>query len=290
MPSEKRARQRAARREKRAAELKRIKRRRTLRRGLWLLALVAGIVGVVLLISSGSSKKQSATSKSTTTTSTSTTFPPPSTTPLTTTAVKAACPTAHETERIVLFKTASKSSGPPRCISPTSVWDATFETSVGSFVVRMPAAQSYAAVNNFVFLARWNYYDGTFFHRVIEGFVVQGGDPSGTGSGGPHHFPGYSFTGNTPPKSCQAKKDCYPLGSLAMANTGSPTTNGSQFFVVTGSAGESLPPHYTLFGHVTKGMKVVDKIDSYGAPASSSTGTPKVRVYLLKVMVSKVKG
>ncbi len=102
-------------------------------------------------------------------------------------------------------------NGPPKdCIGKTSVWDATFHTTKGTFVVEMDAAKSYAAVNNFVFLALYRYYDGTFFHRVIPGFMDQGGDPSGLGTGGPQHFPGYTFTGNTPPKSCTARGTATP--------------------------------------------------------------------------------
>ncbi len=284
MPTEKRARQRAARYQKQAELQRRQKRRRSIRRGASMAVIAAAIVGIVIALSSGTpAKKHHEAAASTTTTST---FPVPSTQPLTTTAVVPTCPPAGEAKRVVLFKAA-----PPHCIAPSSVWNATFDTSVGSFVVRMDAAKSYAAVNNFVFLAGWNYYNGTFFHRVIKGFMDQGGDPAGTGTGGPLHFPGYEFTGNTPPKSCIAKKDCYPAGSVAMANTGTPSTNGSQFFVVVGSGGLDINsnPVYTVFGQVASGMSVVDKINSYGAPASNNTGTPTVRVYLLKVTVKQVK-
>ncbi|MGO9198074.1 MAG: peptidylprolyl isomerase [Acidimicrobiales bacterium] len=291
MPSDKRARQRAARQQKQAVIQKVKKRRRNLRRGLSLVILAAAVVLIVVLISGTSPKKTSAKNTSTTTTSTtttSTTFAPPSTLPLSTVAVAPTCPTPTETKRVVLFTKA-----PPNCIANTSVWNATFDTSVGSFVVQMNASASYAAVNNFVFLARWNYYNGTFFHRVIQDFMDQGGDPSGLGSGGPHGYPGYSFTGNTPPKSCTAANDCYPTGSIALANSGAPSSDGSQFFIIVPGGGAQLNsnPVYTVFGHVTSGLSVVEAINAYGAPASAGeTGTPKVKVYLLKVTVTQTNG
>ena len=102
-------------------------------------------------------------------------------------------------------------------------------------------------MNNFVFLALHHYYDGVIFHRIINGFMCQGGDPTGTGTGGP----GYRFDDELP------KPGRYEIGSVAMANAG-PHTNGSQFFIVSGSSGVGLPPLYSLFGKVVKGLDVVD--------------------------------
>jgi cyclophilin family peptidyl-prolyl cis-trans isomerase len=301
VPSEKRARQRAARAEKHAQLQKNRKRRQYLRRGLSMAAVAAAVVLVVLLITlTGSSgkhaalkghKKPTATTATTKPTSTPTgTFAPPTTQPLTAAAVVPTCPTPHETKRIVWFTKA-----PPNCIGSTSVWDATFDTSLGSFTVEMPAANSYAAVNNFVFLAQWNYYNGTFFHRVIPGFVVQGGDPTGTGTGGPHGFPGYSFTGNFPPESCTktVTAPCYHTGDFVMANSNSnpqkqdASTDGSQFFIVLPGGAKTLnsEPTYTNFGKVTSGMSVVKKIGLLG----TSGGTPTKKVYILKVTVNQVK-
>src|SRR3954471_4559158 len=107
-------------------------------------------------------------------------------------------------------------------------------------------AEAPNTVNNFVFLARDGYYDGVIFHRVISGFMIQGGDPTGTGRGGP----GYRF--NDEPVSRQYKR-----GTLAMANAG-PNTNGSQFFVM--HADYPLPPSYTIFGKLTSGEEGVDAI------------------------------
>src|SRR2546422_11309476 len=115
-------------------------------------------------------------------------------------------------------------------------------------------------VNNFVVLARYHYFDAVAFHRIIPGFVVQGGDPEGTGRGGP----GYRFEDELPPPGR------YEVGSLAMANAG-PNTNGSQFFVISGPDGVRLPPSYSLFGKVVKGQDVVASIDATG----TKSGTPK---------------
>jgi cyclophilin family peptidyl-prolyl cis-trans isomerase len=118
---------------------------------------------------------------------------------------------------------------------------------MGTLVIALDAVKAPKTVNNFVFLAGYKYYDGIIFHRIINGFVCQGGDPTGTGRGGP----GYRFEDELP------KAGQYQIGSLAMANAG-PNTNGSQFFLISGQSGVQLPPHYALFGQVVKGLDVVD--------------------------------
>jgi cyclophilin family peptidyl-prolyl cis-trans isomerase len=104
-------------------------------------------------------------------------------------------------------------------------------------------------VNNFVFLALHHYYDGVIFHRIINGFMCQGGDPTGTGTGGP----GYRFADELP------KAGQYQIGSVAMANAG-PDTNGSQFFMISGGDGVRLPPHYSLFGQIVEGLDVLEQM------------------------------
>lgn len=175
------------------------------------------------------------------------------------------------------------------CINPSSSYQAVFTTDVGTFTVALTAKQAPRTVNNFVFLTRNRFYDGTIFHRVIPGFVVQGGDPTGTGTGGP----GYSFDGRyvgpgTPiTSSCAAPSVVthpYKLGYVAMANSGSRCTDGSQFFIVVGPQGESLPNQYTIFGKVISGMPVVEKIAANG----STSGTPTIVHRILKVVIEKV--
>jgi cyclophilin family peptidyl-prolyl cis-trans isomerase len=143
-----------------------------------------------------------------------------------------------------------KFSEPPEMgIDPDKRYTATMSTSMGDLVIALDAVKAPATVNNFVFLALHHYYDGVVFHRIINGFMCQGGDPDGTGRGGP----GYRFADELP------KAGQYEIGSLAMANAG-PDTNGSQFFVISGKSGVQLPPQYSLFGKVVKGLEIVDEM------------------------------
>jgi peptidylprolyl isomerase len=142
-------------------------------------------------------------------------------------------------------------SEPVMGIDPKKRYTATMDTSLGTLVIALDAAAAPKTVNNFVFLAKWGFYDGVICHRIIKGFVVQGGDPTGTGRGGP----GYRFADELP------KAGRYEIGSLAMANAG-PNTNGSQFFIISGPNGTQLPPQYSLFGKVVKGLDVVEKMQS----------------------------
>jgi cyclophilin family peptidyl-prolyl cis-trans isomerase len=148
------------------------------------------------------------------------------------------------------------------------------DTTKGMIRIALDPAAAPKTVNNFVFLARYHYYDDIVFHRVIPGFVLQGGDPEGTGRGGP----GYRFEDELP------KPGRYELGSLAMANAG-PDTNGSQFFIISGPQGVRLPPSYSLFGKVVAGMDVVAEIDSVG----TSGGTPKEKVTINSVSVTEAE-
>ena len=143
-----------------------------------------------------------------------------------------------------------KFDAPPEMgIDPSKRYSATMETSMGTLVIALDAISAPKTVNNFVFLALNHYYDGVIFHRIINGFVCQGGDPEGTGRGGP----GYRFADELP------KPGQYQIGSLAMANAG-PNTNGSQFFIISGPSGVQLPPAYSLFGQVVKGLDIVDQM------------------------------
>ena len=136
---------------------------------------------------------------------------------------------------------------PPLCIDPAKSYTAEMVTSMGTLVIHLDPAAAPRTVNSFVFLARYHYFDGIIFHRIINGFVCQGGDPTGTGTGGP----GYRFADELP------KPGRYEIGSVAMANAG-PNTNGSQFFLISGPSGTQLPPNYSLFGKIVKGLDVLD--------------------------------
>ena len=140
-------------------------------------------------------------------------------------------------------------AAPKMTIDANKTFAATFDTTAGSISCDLFAKDAPVTVNNFVFLAREGFYDGTVFHRVIADFMVQGGDPTGTGTGGP----GYKFadeTRNNPRK--------HKVGSLSMANAG-PNTNGSQFFI-THVVTNWLDGKHTIFGQVTSGQEIVNKI------------------------------
>ena len=164
------------------------------------------------------------------------------------------------------------SSAPPFCIDTTKTYDATVKTDAGSFVIQLLPKYAPVTVNNFVFLAGYHFYDGIVFHRVIPGFMNQTGDPTATGSSGP----GYSFADELP-----SSASAYDTGSVAMANSG-PNTNGSQFFVVVPGGGSGLSPAYSVFGQVTSGMDVVEKINSDGSQA----GTPAKYHKILSITIA----
>jgi cyclophilin family peptidyl-prolyl cis-trans isomerase len=148
-------------------------------------------------------------------------------------------------------KPAAKSmAGPPAmAIDQNKQYTATIKTSMGDMTAELYAKDAPNTVNNFVFLSKEGFYDGVIFHRVIKEFMVQTGDPQGTGMGGP----GYKFNDElTGPQT-------YQKGTLAMANAG-PNTQGSQFFICHGSRAETLPKRYSIFGKVTAGLDVLDKI------------------------------
>ncbi len=146
-----------------------------------------------------------------------------------------------------MVKAKQYESPPEMVIDPTKRYSAELVTSLGTMVIALDPVAAPKTVNNFVFLAREGFYDGVVFHRVINGFMCQGGDPTGTGRGGP----GYRFADELPAPGR------YEVGSVAMANAG-PNTNGSQFFICLDDVG--LPPAYSVFGEVTDGMEVVDAI------------------------------
>ena len=273
MPSEKRARQRAGRESRLAAQAKHDKRRKTTRNVIIVVVAAAVIIGIVALVSGHNKKKpaNAAATSSTTTTS--------STTPTSTTssanaaaqaaanavAVKAGCPSSTS----ATVNTQKYTSAPAMTIDPTKNYTATVVTTAGTFTVALNAKTTPVTVNNFVFLANKGYYHCVIFHRVIPNFMDQTGDPTGTGTGGP----GYTIKSENPAKATNPA-DQYPIGSVAMANTGAPNSGGSQFFIVTGAEGQSLSNTYALFGTVTAGLDVVQTINAQGNASASSNGTP----------------
>jgi cyclophilin family peptidyl-prolyl cis-trans isomerase len=161
---------------------------------------------------------------------------------------------------------------PPMCLVDGATYQAVVTTNMGEFTVDLDPEIAPLTVNNFVFLARNGYFDETPCHRIIPDFVVQCGDPTGTGTGGP----GYDF-----PDELPAAGE-YQLGSLAMANSG-PDTNGSQFFIITGEQGVQLPPSYSLFGEVTEGFDTT--VADMAAAGTAGEGTPSEPVDILSVRI-----
>jgi len=156
---------------------------------------------------------------------------------------------------------------PTERLDPEQTWTLTFDTSCGTFVVTLDLESAPATAASLVSLAKSGFYDDTVFHRIVPGFVIQGGDPTQTGTGGP----GYS-TRDVPKANAT-----YGAGVMAMAKTTDepPGTAGSQFFVVIGDD-VSLPPEYAVVGKVTEGMDVVDRIGELGDPATEQPLQPVV--------------
>lgn len=282
VPSAKRARQRAAR-QARQAELERKKKNRQFRRrALVGVVAVAAAVGIYFAVSSGSSKTHSSAAKAGTTAPATAAQAAADQQAADKAAVAAGCPSDPKT---ALHKP-TYTAAPAMTIDTADTYTATVKTDVGTFTMALDATQSPVAVNSFVFLADKGFFNCTTFWRAGQGFMIQGGDPTGTGTGGP----GYHFTEAGPAAAADPSTQ-YPLGAVALANsnnpaTTDPTTNGSQFFVVSGPDGESLGNDYVLFGQVTSGMKVVDEIAAQGGSASDNYAPPKVVHRMLKVTIS----
>jgi cyclophilin family peptidyl-prolyl cis-trans isomerase len=162
-------------------------------------------------------------------------------------------------------------TAPPDPLPAGETREVTIETDLGNIVIQVEADLGPLAAGNFVALAECGFYDGVIFHRIMPDFVIQGGDPTGTGSGGP----GYEFPND--PVSVP-----YERGVLAMANAGR-DTNGSQFFIVLEEAG--LPPDYSVFGRVTSGMEVADEI-SAGPSTGGQAGQALEPVTMNRVTVA----
>ncbi|MBI4885234.1 MAG: peptidylprolyl isomerase [Actinobacteria bacterium] len=163
------------------------------------------------------------------------------------------------------------------CIDPAKSYTATVVTNLGEFTVTLNAATAPLTVNNFVVLSRYHFFDGLTCHRILTDFVAQCGDPLGDGTGGP----GYEFADELPTDGE------YKIGSIVMANSG-PDTNGSQFFVVTGSGGVELPPNYSLFGQVTDGLETTITAIAATADATGASESPTQPVIIESITITEV--
>lgn len=184
------------------------------------------------------------------------------------TAASTDCPPIEGTDT----QTRQFDAPPPTCLDESASYEAIVTTNKGELTIAIDPASAPVAANNFVFLARNRYFDDTVCHRIIPNFVVQCGDPTATGTGGP----GYTIV-DEPPAPGQ-----YQIGSIAMAKTPQPDSAGSQFFIITGSDGAALPPEYALFGQVTAGL---DTTVAALAAAGSPDGTPTESIEIQSIRI-----
>lgn len=162
---------------------------------------------------------------------------------------------------------------PKTSIDKSKKYTALMKTTAGDMEIELNADKTPITVNNFVTLSKKDFYKNVIFHRTIKGFMIQGGDPTGTGSGGPgYKFDDEKFDGE------------YTRGTLAMANAG-PNTNGSQFFIM--HKDNPLPKNYVIFGKVTKGLDVVDKIAEAPTQPGGEGSTPVNPVKILSVTITE---
>ena len=265
MGTEKRNRKKENRRQRLDDLAKQQQRKRTRKLATRAAIFIAVVVGVALIISVSGGSDSTSTSDTTVDTA--------ATAPVEGRAItgETPCPAVDGSEaRASTFENA-----PSNCLDASKTYTAVVTTNKGEFSIVLDQTKAPLAANNFVTLARYKYFDNTQCHRAILDFVVQCGDPTATGSGGP----GYSFADELP----QAGE--YKLGSIAMANSG-PNTNGSQFFIITGDQGVTLPPSYTLFGQVTSGLDTtVPALNAASNPDPAANGVPPLETLTIMSVV-----
>ncbi|HVB92136.1 MAG TPA: peptidylprolyl isomerase [Acidimicrobiales bacterium] len=269
----------------RYAALIKSKKKRTLIRNTVIVAaavlLTAGIATAVVLHTTGSKPTPAATvTRSTVTRSTGGTGSSAGAAQRAANAVAvgAGCPASPK----AIVNTQRYAALPAMITQASHLYSATVVTTTGTFVMALNAKSAPVTVNNFVFLAQQGFFHCVTFYRVVPGFAIQTGDPTGTGTGGP----GYTIPDENPPRAPDPSQQ-YPLGSVAMGNTGAPHTGGSQFFIVAGPLGEVLPNTYALFGRVISGMEVVHRINAQG----SATGVPPdVTQRILSITINQSNG
>jgi len=288
MPSQKRQRQdegRLARLEAERAAQQAAQRRKNLK---WLLGILGAVVLAALAISvfsGGGDDDDDVATEDTTTTTTAADGEDGEDTPTPVEVIlpgqgasitgETPCPPADGSAA----RTTSFEQAPPMCIDTAKTYTATLHTTEGDIVIELDDEAAPQTVNNFVVLARYHYYDNVPFHRIIPGFMIQGGDAVGPipGTGGP----GYTFADELP-----IGDDPYPTGTIAMANSG-PDTNGSQFFITVEGGGARLSPDYTAFGRVVAGQDVVDAINQHGMQTDTSDGAPTKAIAITSVEITE---
>ena len=281
----KRQRQKERRAERLEAERRARLRRRTVNRGILFTLAGLGAVAIFVLIArpwagddeTSDTSAGSASSTSTTVAeTTSTVAPTPQSIDETLSGFRDA-PVACDAEAPELPTSKLYGGLPALTIEPTDLYTVEMVTSCGTIMLELDATIAPQTVNALVFLVEEGYFDGTVFHRLAPGFVLQGGDPTATGSGGP---------GFTIPDELPADSSGYVEGALDMAN-GGPNTTGSQFFILLEDAGENLPASYSLFGTVTDGMDVLDAIKEIPTdPGGAVCCRPLEAVYIESMTVT----
>jgi peptidyl-prolyl cis-trans isomerase B (cyclophilin B) len=292
MPSEKRQRQDEGRYARRVAEQtasKRQQRNKGARNiGIILALIVVAALGLSFLGGKGDDEDVTADSSSTSTTATTVAAGTVQVNyPGAGASVKGdtPCPKADgSSERTTSFEKA-----PPTCIKAGATYEATIVTSDGTIVVDLDPAKAPISVNNFVVLARYHYFDGVPFHRIVPGFVDQAGTPVDQADPLIETTPGYTIADELPDVTGLASPaDAYADGTLAMANKGAGTNSGSsQFFIVVNGGGAQFASNanYSVFGHVTEGLDVATAINAFGDEASG--GTPTKEITITSVTISE---
>ncbi len=253
-------------------------------------AVLVVVVGVVAAISAGAFKSSAkpTAAGSTSPSAAASTSPTPSATPSPT-------PSPSSTPAMVDGKcvyikagtAARKVKLPPATPDTDTTYTATIKTNRGNIVIDLLNADAPCTVNSFVSLADQKYYNNTHCHRLTTSasgiYVLQCGDPTGTGEG----TPGYEFGNENLPKAGKSGTYTYPPGTVAMANTGYPDSNGSQFFLVYKNS--PLPPDYTPFGTIASGLNIIQKVAKAGSDNSNGAGDghPKEKVQIESVTISK---
>ena len=268
MGTDKRNRKKENRRQRLDDLAKQQQRKRTRKLATRAAIFIAVVVGVALIISvSGGSDSTSTNDTTVDTTATA---------PVEGRAItgETPCPAVDGSEA----RAATFENAPSNCLDASKTYTAVVTTNKGEFSIVLDQNKAPLAANSFVTLARYKYFDNTQCHRAILDFVVQCGDPTATGSGGP----GYSFADELP------EAGEYKLGSIAMANSG-PNTNGSQFFIITGDQGITLPPSYTLFGQVTSGLDTtVPALNAASNPDPAANGVPTLEtITIVSVVITE---
>ena len=279
MGTAKRERQKANRQirlEEMARQAQKDKRKRGFTR--WGVAAVAAVVVILLLVVVTGKDDKKAGSATSTTEAAAT--PTSSTVPIVVTGAAITgdtpCPAADGSAA----KTVTFEKAPPMCIDVTKTYTAVVETNKGNYTVALDAKNAPNTVNNYVVLARYHYFDETPCHRIIQGFMAQCGDPSGTGNGAGNKYPGYTFADENKPASAS-----YPKGTLAKANSGA-DTNGSQYFTMLKDY--PLTANYSIFGKVTDGLDTTLPALEAAADPKAANGTPtKEPVTITKVTITE---